>query len=299
MEAINWKDEYFVSKDRIVLTNDELNIPGIRLFATHKIQNAILPLLPHYHENAFEFTLVVKGSMSFYTGRTEYTIPGGSVFVSFPNETHSTNDIPISLNHQYWMQIDISSPDHFLFLDRPTADKLIQNLQRIDQHVIAIDSKEICPLIKKAFDLCLNGGSPLRIAAYLIIFLESLIMSSQGLSDRTFQDIDFAVEYINEHITEDLSLDDLADQVHLSTSQFKQKFRSVMGISPRNYINREKINCAKRLLLSGYSVTDVAMELSFNDSSYFSTVFKKYTLKTPRQYVSEHCSSPKDNDFTE
>lgn len=61
-----------------------------------------------------------------------------------------------------------------------------------------------------------------------------------------------------------------------------------MGVSPRNYINQEKISRAKALLLKGYTVTDVAMLLSFNDSSYFSTVFKKYTLKTPRQYVKEH-----------
>ena len=85
-----------------------------------------------------------------------------------------------------------------------------------------------------------------------------------------------------------MSLDDLASQIYLSTSQFKQKFRSVMGISPRNYINREKINYAKKLLSSGYSVTEAAMKLSFNDSSYFSTVFKKYTLKTPRQYINDH-----------
>ncbi len=97
--------------------------------------------------------------------------------------------------------------------------------------------------------------------------------------------------YINDHITEELSLDGLARLANLSTSQFKQKFRRVMGVSPRNYINQEKISRAKSLLLKGHTVIDVAMQLSFNDSSYFSTVFKKYTLKTPRQYVNEHRNS--------
>lgn len=298
INAINWKDEYYVSEDRIVLTNDELKIPGIRLFATHNIQNAILPLLPHYHENAFEFTLVVKGSMSFYTGKNEYTVPGGSVFVSFPNETHSTNDTPILKNQQYWVQVDISDPENFLFLQKAAAVKLISDLQDLRQRVIPISSQEICPMIHKAFDLCQKEGNQLQVAAYLLVFLENIITASRTPAANPAQDIETAVNYIKEHIAEDLSLEALASHVDLSTSQFKQKFRHVMGTSPRNYINKEKISEAKKLLLEGFSVTDVAEKLSFNDSSYFSTVFKKYTLKTPRQYVSEHQSSPKDGEST-
>ena len=41
--AIKWVDDYFVSKDRICLTNRELKIPGVRLLATHNIKNAIFP----------------------------------------------------------------------------------------------------------------------------------------------------------------------------------------------------------------------------------------------------------------
>lgn len=286
--AINWKDEYFVSKERIVLTNHEINIPGIRLLATHKIQNAILPLIPHYHENAFEFTLVVKGSMSFYTDHKEYSVPGGSVFVSFPDEIHSTNDLPISLNHQYWIQVDISNPRNFLYLNEDTALELIHDLSSINRHVVATDNKEIRRAIEKAFQLCQISGHHRQAAAYLLIFLELLIASSQESRYHRSPDIEKAVTYIREHITEELSLDDLARLSNLSTSQFKQKFRHVVGISPRNYINEKKISHSKKLLMEGHSVTDVAMNLSFNSSSYFSTVFKKYTMKTPYQYISEH-----------
>lgn len=288
LNAVNWKDDYYISRERMVLTNNEIKIPGLRLFATHKIKNAILPLVPHYHESAFEFTLVVKGSMSFYTGKEEYTIPGGSVFVSFPDEIHSTNDIPISLNHQYWIQLDISDPAHFLFLEEQAAAELIADLYTISEHVIPLDNPEVSRMIARAFDLCRKNGNRIQVAACLLIFLEVLVSSSASASHHPESDIETAVAYINGHITEELSLDDLAGQVNLSTSQFKQKFRRVMGISPRNYINQEKISLAKSLLLNGHTVTDVAMRLSFNDSSYFSTVFKKYTLKTPRQYVSEH-----------
>jgi AraC-like DNA-binding protein len=287
---INWKDDYFVSKDRIVLTNHELKIPGIRLFATHKIQNAILPLLPHYHENCFEFTFVVKGSMFFYTAKKEYTVSGGSVFVSFPDEVHSTNDIPISLNHQYWMQVDISNPKEFLFLNEEVAEELIQELYRIDKHVIPTNNKEIRSIIEKAFELTYTPGNRLLIASYISIFLQLLINHAKESRYHGSPDIETAIDYIHAHITEELTLDELADTCSLSTSQFKQKFRQIVGISPRNYINQEKIEFSKKLLRQGYPITDVAMQLGFNSSSYFSTVFKKYTMEMPKEYAARYHS---------
>lgn len=286
--AINWKDEYYVSKERIVLTNQEIGVPGIRLLATHKIQNAILPLLPHYHEDAFEFTLIIKGSMSFYTNEKEYNVPGGSIFVSFPNEIHSTNDIPISLNQQYWIQVDISDPGNFLFLKEEIAQELIRDLRGIDRHIIAANNQEVRRSIEKAFQFCLMPGHQRQTAAYLLIFLEFLLAASRETRYHSAPDIERAVLYIQDHIREELSLDDLAGISNLSTSQFKQKFRRIVGISPRDYINQHKITYSKQLLKEGRSVTDVAMTLSFNTSSYFSTVFKKYTMKTPHQYLAEH-----------
>lgn len=291
-EAINWIDDYFVSKDRVVLTNHEIKVPGIRLLAMHRIQNAIIPLLPHYHENAFEFVLVVNGSLSFYTNNQEYIIPGGNVFVTFPDEIHSTNDVPISLTHFYWIQIDISDPDHFLFLKKDVAQELIQNLLELKNHVITAENKELARAIEKAFQLCRAAGSRLQIAGYVLIFLELLLATPNQDSRRKSSDIERAVDYIETHITEELALEELASLSNLSTSQFKQKFRHVVGVSPRNYINEKKVARSKELLRQGCSVTDTAMALSFNSSSYFSTVFKKYTLKTPRQYIFESRTPP-------
>ena len=90
---------------------------------------------------------------------------------------------------------------------------------------------------------------------------------------------------MDDHVTEELSLHTLAGICNLSVSQFKQKFKRIVGISPRNYINKKKINFSKMLLLKDISVTEVAMQLNFNTSSYFSTVFKKYTTMTPSEYI--------------
>ncbi len=283
--AIKWVDDYFVSQDRICLTNRELKIPGVRLLATHNIKNAIFPLLPHYHENAFEFSYIAKGSMSYYTAPHEYTVSGGDVFISFPNEIHSTNDTPISLNQQFWIQLDVSDPENFLFLQPETAESFIQDLYRLDRHVISTHSKRIGTAIEEAFRLSLQGSRPLLVVSCLLLFFQLLL--EEAMSDRhsATPDIQAALIYIRDHITEELNLDNLASLCGLSTSQFKQKFRRLVGIAPRNYINKEKIKYSKQLLREGRSITDVAMDLSFNSSSYFSTVFKKYTMKSPKDYI--------------
>lgn len=282
---LNWYDEYFHSEDRIVLTKQELDLPGIRLFATHNIHNAIFPHIPHYHENTFEFTFVSKGTISFYTQETEYEVSGGNIFVSFPDEVHSTNEAPITLNEQYWFQVDISDPKNLLFLNEETAKQLIEDLKSIKRHIVSTDIKETRPLIEKAFELALSDGNRLLIAGYLIIFFQLMIAAAKEERYYLTNDIEAAVRYIEEHVTEELSLHTLAGICNLSVSQFKQKFRRIVGVSPRNYINKKKVKFSKLLLLQNIPVTEVAMKLNFNTSSYFSTVFKKYTTLTPSEYI--------------
>lgn len=64
-----------------------------------------------------------------------------------------------------------------------------------------------------------------------------------------------------------------------------------MGISPRNFINQQKIDLSKTMLLDGHTVTDVAMALGFSSSSYFAYAFKKFTTFTPTEFVQMHKSS--------
>ena len=284
---VKWKDEYYVSDERIVLTNNEAQIPGVRIIAKHKIKNAILPLLPHYHEGAYEFTLITEGRMSFYTNKREYTASGNCVFISFPDEVHSTNNTPITLNHQYWLQLDITEGNNILFLNEEASSNLVADLSKVDSHLVKAEDGELRHALKRAFDLCYLDGNRRQAAAYIHIFLETLIAASLRKQSNVSADIESILQYLDTHIEEDLSLDDLAALCHLSTSRFKQKFRRVVGTAPRHYINEKKIVRAKELLEEGCSVTAVAMQLNFNSSGYFATVFKKYALLTPRQYVAD------------
>ena len=83
-------------------------------------------------------------------------------------------------------------------------------------------------------------------------------------------------------------LDALAEISGLSLSHFKEKFRRQMLTTPRAYINQQKIELAKKLLLETCNVTSVAEELGFDTPAYFSAVFRKFMAVTPSQYIREN-----------
>ena len=109
-------------------------------------------------------------------------------------------------------------------------------------------------------------------------------MASQEEPHTISSDIKRAIDYIQQNITLDFSLEQLADIAILSCSQFKQKFKKQIGMTPNYYINRQKIEYSKALLLEGKSSTEISMLLNFSSSSYFSQAFQKACHLTPQQF---------------
>jgi transcriptional regulator GlxA family with amidase domain len=82
-----------------------------------------------------------------------------------------------------------------------------------------------------------------------------------------------------------LSVEELAAMVYLSTPHFKQKFKESIGIPPAEFMLREKLDHAAKLLVTSEArVTDVAMALGFSTSQHFSVVFKRYFSVSPHEY---------------
>ena len=283
--AINWHDQYTLTKERIIYTQEQHHVPGVHALARHTMKDSIPSLKWHYHENSFEFTISTKGTFSFSTQTSSYRFSGGDVFIAFPDEIHGTNDIPVSVGEIYWFQLDVSNPKEFLFMSEDTAIHMIKNLRALPHHVVQANAEEMRPLIQQAFYLAQRNEEPEFIASYLQLFLYLLIHSANNEKFALSPDIGRTLNYILDNITEELPLEELAALANLSCSQYKQKFKKQLGISPRHFINQQKIEHSKLLLLEGMSVTDIAMLLGFTTSSYFSTVFKKYTLYTPTEYL--------------
>jgi len=280
-------DKYEVSKYRITLTEEQLQIPGLRMIGKHTIYDVLPSLGWHYHENAFEFSVPAKGAFTFVTPEKKYDFSLGDVFISFPNEIHGTNHEPVSLGELYWFQLDVSREQEILFLCPEASELLISGLKKLSHHVVHHEISGMRTLVEKAFYAACEGKRFLA-AAYVQLYLQFLVESEGKEQSAISPNLQRVLEEIEKNIAEDISLEALANVAGLSCSQFKQNFKKEVGVSPRSYINKRKIEYGKNLLKEGKTVTEAAMALHFSSSNYFSSVFKKYTLCTPSEYVGKN-----------
>lgn len=94
-----------------------------------------------------------------------------------------------------------------------------------------------------------------------------------------------AMAYISRQYHAKVSLEDVAAQVHLNPAYFSTLFSRSTGLTFKEYLNMVRVEEAKRLLSNtDYAIIDIAVAVGFDDQSYFSKVFKKFTGLTPRQY---------------
>ncbi len=92
----------------------------------------------------------------------------------------------------------------------------------------------------------------------------------------------FLLDYIHGHLTEKLGVDSLSRKAYMSRNEFFKWFRQQFGISPLEYINRERIKLAKELLATQHTtITETAYQCGFTDVNYFVRLFKKAEGITP------------------
>ncbi|GAA4843089.1 AraC family transcriptional regulator [Paenibacillus vulneris] len=94
--------------------------------------------------------------------------------------------------------------------------------------------------------------------------------------------------YIFNHLYEDITVTKLSELTHLHPNYLSQVFKKEVGCSLKEYIQQVKVEEAKSLLkLNELSLSEICFRLNFNDQSYFTKVFKKFTGKTPKQFQNE------------
>ena len=94
-----------------------------------------------------------------------------------------------------------------------------------------------------------------------------------------------AIQYISGNYFRPLTLEMAARHVNLTPAYFSTLFKQTTGYSFKEYLNMVRIEESKHLLTStDDSIVDICLAVGFEDQSYFSKVFKKYTGMTPKQY---------------
>jgi len=113
------------------------------------------------------------------------------------------------------------------------------------------------------------------------------LMKIQGCHDiihhHQHHPINKAIRLMNANQGNNLSISDIAEEVNMSLSNFSQKFKLITNQCPKDYITKLRL-IKSRQYLRNLSVTDTALEVGYDNISYFIRLFKKEYGITPKQY---------------
>jgi AraC-like DNA-binding protein len=167
----------------------------------------------------------------------------------------------------------------------------------IDQHatttLVSVEkSAKIIELFHECYHLLEKGYSLNRIiyVSQLACYLAALIRFSQqqpqmAWNEEKKHDIELSLQFMTEHLENNVTLQQLADQAKLSVPHYTHVFKKTTGYSPIDYYLRLKIQLAcQHLDLTDQSIKGISMQLGFQDPYYFSRLFKKIMGKSPSEY---------------
>lgn len=124
-----------------------------------------------------------------------------------------------------------------------------------------------------------------QVIAWLLYLKESTISAIVQLVSEKNNFVEAAMQYVEDHIEEHISLTDAANYVNISPTYLSSYFSKSCGQSFINYVNERKINYACKLIQENkYLIYEISNRLGFNNAYYFTKTFKRHTGKTPMEY---------------
>jgi len=115
--------------------------------------------------------------------------------------------------------------------------------------------------------------------------LEKLIHKSSPTHMIRNSSIQAAVDYINEHYSEKITLDDVSRHIYLNRTYASQLFKKHMNVNFADYLEIVRINKAKEFLLdTSMQIAEIALKVGYSNQSYFTKVFKRNTGMSPNSF---------------
>lgn len=272
----------------------QVGLPEIEMFGwTDTSHAAFLGLGPHSHSNAFEICLIVGGSVQWWVGHEIHQLGRGDVYVTKPDETHGGIDAVIQPCELYWLILPVPSRGPLPGLTETQTRDLMQAMAQLKRHSFPSSlalQQAFHRLHEELRDRPAFAQTSAR-AAFHALLVQVLRDHEAAVQNRAFSQrkpterMRQAMQWIAEHLREDVPVSAMASAAGLSVSRFHERFLAEAGLTPADYRTHLRIRRAKEMLVqSKQTITHLAHELGFSTSQYFATVFKKIVGTTPGGY---------------
>lgn len=170
-----------------------------------------------------------------------------------------------------------------------------------DAGIKATESLTACPFIERIpqmfYSPLFEPHTDNDPAMFLLGFYYQLMSWHKSMSQK--MDTDFqgksyyyykqALQYIEYYLLSDITPSSVADFLHISTPYLRKIFAKYNPCSLREYLVKKRIHyAADKLLLTNCTISDVAVEIGYDDHAHFSKLFKKYMGVSPGEYKKNH-----------
>ncbi len=251
----------------------------------------------HNHEFS-EIVLITGGSGKHVTGKQSWTIRAGDAFVISGKQTHAYEDLDdLSLVNILYQPEQLSWEGqglaelpgyHALFTLEPTwrVEHEFRSRLQLSPHDLA----NVMRLLNKLEEELKERSPGYRcIATTLFMQIACTLSRCYGnyssTNTKRLLHLAEAISHLERCYDEPVSLEELAKIAKMPTRSFQRAFRKSLGVPPITYLIRVRISHAAELLRNKeLSITDVAFELNYEDSSYFTRQFQTIMGMTPKEY---------------
>jgi AraC-like DNA-binding protein len=249
------------------------------------------------HSHDFhEMMIVVGGVAVHHLGDHHETISMGDVFVIPPGHHHGY-DVPENSGVQVlnvlfdWKRLAMNVRDleqipgfHALFSVK--LDSHFEPHLKLPARDLAVVNS-IVEEIETELEGLVAGGEFLAETKFreLVVFLSRRYSHVATPSGRNVLKLGELISYMEKHLGEDLRFEELAKAIHMSPTSLRRTFQETFNCSPMAYLQQLRVKRAMLLLADPMkSISDVAFDVGFNDSGYFSRVFRQEAGETPKMF---------------
>ncbi|VVM95211.1 Virulence regulon transcriptional activator VirF [Pseudomonas fluorescens] len=236
----------------------------------------------HAHEH-FSIGAVTAGRSYYHYGAQTFEISAGTLVLMNPGDVHACNPIenePWSYQMLYidtpWLtdlqhQLGFSADQGFRSFSTPYSRDPVLYEGLLELYRIVVD-EQAEHLHKQS-----------ALVSYFSDVQQRLNPSDTPLREVNHK-LERAAEYIREHCTEALKLEDICLAAELSPSYLIRAFKQYYGLTPHAFLVNLRIQFARTQLRNGELIADVALAAGFADQAHFQRAFKQHFAATPGQY---------------
>ena len=234
----------------------------------------------HFHMN-YEIYYLISGKRRYVIDNVIYDIEAGDIILIPPMVMHKTQSLPsISEHHERFLFNVLEIPD----ILKPAFNKNFYRPQGEFKKKISELINE--SLNEKGTDEETHFLHKTNLHKILLLLLK---MPNDGFYPRPLSDRDkimqAAASYIKENCYKDLTLREISNTFGFTPQYFSSIFKKAIGLNFIDYLNNMRVAMSLGFLAdTNIPINEISEKCGFNDSNYFTIVFKKVTGTSPTKY---------------